>query len=83
VRSNKLALIASILVDGGLSYILFKGLNALFNKKRDEKEAAKNGKGYNLAFENMQAHDRVGKEGKQVLPKEEQESGYTRTGRSR
>jgi hypothetical protein len=83
IKANKLALIASILVDGGLSFILFKGLNALFNKKRDEKEAAKNGKGYNLALENMQAHERVAKEGKQAAPKDEQERGYTRTGRSR
>jgi hypothetical protein len=83
IRANKIALIASILVDGGLSFILFKGLNALFNKKRDEKEAAKNGKGYNLAFENMQAHERMAKEGKHAAPKEEQERGYTRTGRTR
>jgi hypothetical protein len=83
VRSNKMMLIASLLIDGGLSFILYKGLNALFNKKRDEKEAAKNGKGYNLAYENMQAHDRVAKEGKQAAPKEEQERDYIRTGRSR
>jgi hypothetical protein len=83
IRSNKLALIASVLIDGGLSYILFKGLNHLFNKKRDEKAAAQNSKGYNLAYENMQAHDRVAKEGQKASPKEEQERGYTRTGRSR
>jgi len=83
IRSNKLALIASLLVDGGLSYVVHKGLNALFNRTRDEKDAAKNGKGYNLAFENMQAHERVAKEGRQPSPKDEQERGYTRTGRSR
>lgn len=32
VRSDRLALIASVLIDGGVSYLLFKGLNALFNK---------------------------------------------------
>ena len=83
IRSNKLALIASLLVDGGLSYVVHKGLNALFNRARDEKDAAKNGKGYNLAFENMQVHERVAKEGRQPSPKDEQERGYTRTGRSR
>jgi hypothetical protein len=82
IRSDKLALIASILMDGGLSYVLFKGLNAMFNKKRDDKAAAQNGKGYNLAYENMQAHERV-KNGQQQAPKDEQERGYTRTGRSR
>jgi hypothetical protein len=30
IRSNKLALVASILMDGGLSYMVFKGLNAMF-----------------------------------------------------
>lgn len=83
IRSDKLALIASVLVDGGLSYILYKGLNALINRKRDEKAAAINGKGYNLAHDNMQAHEHVVKEGKQQSPKDEQERGYTRTGRSR
>jgi len=32
VRSDRLALIASVLIDGGITYLLFKGLNALFNK---------------------------------------------------
>ena len=41
IRSNKIALIASILVDGGLSYMVYRGLNAMFNQKRDEKEAGK------------------------------------------
>lgn len=63
--------------------LLVKGLNALINRKRDEKAAAINGKGYNLAHDNMQAHERVVKEGKQQAPKDEQEHGYTRTGRSR
>jgi hypothetical protein len=36
VRSNKLALVASILIDGGLSYVLYKGLNALFGQKHTE-----------------------------------------------
>jgi len=83
IRSNKLALIASLLVDGGLSYIVYKGLNALFNRKRDEKDAAQNGKGYNLAFKNMEAHEHVAQEGRPASPKDEQERGYTRTGRSR
>jgi len=83
IRSNKLALIASILVDGGLSYVLHKGLNALFNKKRDEKAAAQNSKGYDLAAQNMQAHENVKGKEQQASPKDEQERGYTRTGRSR
>lgn len=41
IRSDKLALIASILIDGGVSYMLFKGLNALFNKPQ-KKEPGSN-----------------------------------------
>jgi hypothetical protein len=83
IRSNKLALIASILVDGGVSYVLHKGLNALFNKKRDEKAAAENSRGYKLAHENMQAHENVKGKEQQASPKDEQERSYTRNGRSR
>src|SRR6187402_2063228 len=46
IRSNKLRLVASILIDGGLSYMVYKGLNALFNQKRDQKSAEKLSPGY-------------------------------------
>nr|WP_294791039.1 DUF4099 domain-containing protein [uncultured Mucilaginibacter sp.] len=36
VRSDRLALIASVLIDGGVSYMLYKGLNALFNRPQRE-----------------------------------------------
>src|SRR5579872_448704 len=51
IRSNKLALVASILVDGGLSYMVYKGLNALFNKEKDQKEAEALSPGYYKALE--------------------------------
>lgn len=51
VRSDRLALIASILIDGGVSYILFKGLNALFNKPQ-KKEPGTN---YHNAIEKLKA----------------------------
>jgi hypothetical protein len=35
IRSDKLALIASVLIDGGVSYVLYKTLNSLFNKKQE------------------------------------------------
>lgn len=54
IRSNKIALIASVLVDGGLTYVLYKGLNALFNRKRDEKEAEKLSPSYYNALADMQ-----------------------------
>jgi hypothetical protein len=54
IRSNKLALIASILIDGGLSYMVYRGLNALFNEKRDETEAAKLSPAYYNAVRDME-----------------------------
>jgi hypothetical protein len=41
IRADRLALIASVLIDGGVSYVLFKALNALFNKPQ-HKEPGKN-----------------------------------------
>ena len=54
IRSNKIALVASILVDGGLSYMVYKGLNALFNQKRDEKDANVLSSGYFNALKDVE-----------------------------
>lgn len=54
IRSNKLSLVASILIDGGLSYMVYKGLNALFNKKRDPKTAEKLSPGYYQALKDIE-----------------------------
>lgn len=53
VRANKLALIASILMDGGLCYMLYKGLNALFNQKHNA-QAEKLSPGYESALRELQ-----------------------------
>ncbi|MDT3401296.1 DUF4099 domain-containing protein [Mucilaginibacter terrae] len=53
IRANKLALIASVLIDGGLSYALYKGLNALFNQKHDA-DAGKLSAGYDNAVRDME-----------------------------
>ncbi|GAA3989423.1 DUF3945 domain-containing protein [Mucilaginibacter dorajii] len=54
IRSNKLALVASVLIDGGLSYLVSRGLNALFNQKRDQKAAEKLSPGYYQALKDME-----------------------------
>jgi len=56
IRANKLALVASILIDGGMSYMLYKGLNALFNQKHDA-EAEKLSSGYYNALGDMEAQN--------------------------
>lgn len=57
VRSNKLAFIASLLIDGGLSFVLYQGLNALFNKPRDQRKAGQTSDNYFKAWEKMQQHE--------------------------
>src|SRR5438093_1505689 len=54
IRSNKIALIASILVDGGLTFVLYKGLNALFNKKHDPEESKALSPGYFNALKDLE-----------------------------
>lgn len=54
IRSNKIALIVSILIDGGLSFVLCRGLNALFNKKHDPEESKALSPGYFNALRDME-----------------------------
>ena len=55
IRSDKLHLIASIVIDGGISYVLYKTMHALWGRKEAQtKEAGKAneaGKQYREAFE--------------------------------
>jgi hypothetical protein len=53
IRSNRLALVASILIDGGLSYMLYTGLNAMFGKKHDPEKAKALSPGYYNAVQDM------------------------------
>jgi hypothetical protein len=58
MRSDKLALIASILIDGGVSYMLYKGLHALLGKKEEKKDEKRGvGKNYDEAFKKMQEQE--------------------------
>jgi len=53
MRSNKVALVASLIVDGGLSFMLYKGLHALVGQKRDRK-SEEFSKGYYKALQDME-----------------------------
>ena len=59
IRSNKLALIASLLIDGGMSYMLYRGLNALFGEKHNPKEANNLSPGYHNAYRDMEDQNPV------------------------
>jgi hypothetical protein len=53
IRSNKLALVASVIIDGGISYMLHKGLNKLFNQPADDRGRAKLSENYKEALNDM------------------------------
>jgi hypothetical protein len=86
IRANKIALIASILIDGGISFILYQGLNALFGEKHDSR-AAQLSDGYRKAFSDMKMSEGDPEEWlKQEFqrhPDKEYSRGYGRSGTSR
>ena len=51
MRSDKLHMIASILIDGGISYVIYKAMHALWGQKHDPKKENNVGKNYQEAFE--------------------------------
>jgi len=55
IRSNKLHLIASLLIDGGLSYMLYTGLKAL--SKKEDKVSQDYSRGYYHALEDMKVRE--------------------------
>lgn len=55
IRSNRLALVASVLIDGGLSFMVYQALNAAFGKKHDPVESQKLSRGYHSAMEDLEA----------------------------
>jgi hypothetical protein len=80
MRSNRLALIASIIIDGGVSYVLYKGLHALFGQKQQETGKSK---GYLEALQQMQQEEQKKGSGMEFQKKAEYSRGYSRSGMSR
>jgi hypothetical protein len=83
IRANKIALIASLLIDGGISYLLYQGLNALFGKKHDA-QAAQMSNGYRKAFSELKKSEDEPEAVVQVLhPDKKYSREYGRNGTSR
>ena len=74
IRSNMLALVASLLVDGGLTYALFTGLNYLFNSNPDARGRAKQSEGYKQALNDMNEA-----KNQYAIPKVHENVGRSRT----
>jgi hypothetical protein len=74
VRSNKLALVASIMVDGGFSFALYHGLKAMFGEKHDQK-SKEYSKGYDQAVKDLKQKKETGPE----LNLKQESRGYNRS----
>ena len=73
MRSSKLHLIASLIMDGGVSYMLFKLLHGLLGKKRDEQEAARLSPQYREAYQSFQHWERERQAAAREVPVTEQD----------
>lgn len=90
-RSNRMALVVSLLMDGGISYLLYQGLNALIDKQGEALQEKTLGKAYSKAleqFEKPEAGTHVqlvekANSAEAVSGKNEQQRGYGRSGLSR
>ncbi|MGY3055509.1 hypothetical protein ACVWYG_003730 [Pedobacter sp. UYEF25] len=88
IVSSKSALIVSLLLDGGISYLLMNGLNALIGKERDELKSKDYGKGYEQAFRDMKSQSMKDKmidknPDTERVKSNEYFRGYNRSGTSR
>lgn len=83
IKANKLMLVASLLMDGGLSYIIFKGLHWHFVDRKQQKSAETYSKGYyNDLGEYEKQQQRKG-EKQSYQPGNQQERNYSRSGARR
>jgi hypothetical protein len=57
MRSDKLHLIASIVIDGGISYVMYKAMHALWGEKHDPKTENNVGKNYHEAFQKFKQQE--------------------------
>jgi hypothetical protein len=80
VRADKLLLIASILIDGGLTYLAYHGLKALAGNRNNDPKAAIKSEGYNKAYAEMEQHK---PQNQKVNPDTDHDRSYTRSGRAR
>lgn len=78
-RSNKLAFIASVLIDGGLSFALYNGLSQLFGEKQHRDDATIYSEGYYKDLQNLERQERRG-EPFAYQPDRQYNRSYSRSG---
>jgi hypothetical protein len=82
VRSNKLMFVASMLMDGGLSFLVYKGLQKLFGQKEHDKNADVYSKGHYKDLNEYEQQQRKGQK-PAYQPEHQQERSYNRSGARR
>ncbi len=83
IRSNRLQLMVSLLVDGGISFVLFKALNAMLGHKQETSAEVNNSKGFQAAKRAMEKQEERRGMGVDTQQKDEYSRGYNRSGTSR
>jgi hypothetical protein len=83
IKSNKLMLVASLLMDGGLSYMLFKGLHWHFVDRKQQKNAEAYSKGYHKDLGEYENQQQSKTEKQSYQPENQQERNYNRSGARR
>jgi hypothetical protein len=87
IRSNRLALVVSVLMDGGISYLLLLGLKALIGEKGMLAQTNEKNNGYEQAFKEYEKQQ-LSKLGDMLSDEKigagsSHSRGYTRSGMSR
>lgn len=82
IKANKLMLVASLLMNGGLSFILFKALHWHFVDKKQQDINETYSKGYykDLAEYEKQQQSKNQKQGPAYQPEQQHERSYSRSG---
>lgn len=75
VLSDRAALIFSVLIDGGISYLLIRGINHLLNSKKQQ--ADENSPAFKKAYAEMEKH--FAKKFQSASDQTEENWGYTKT----
>lgn len=86
MRSDRFALIASLLIDGGVTYLVYHGLKSLFGKKHEHSDSVMFSAGYYQALLDMQKKNEYLQDRLAGLPNgraEQQNRGHGRSGYSR
>lgn len=87
VRSNKTALITSILLDGGMSYLMYQGIRSLMGDRQEQRDELYS-VGYQKALDDMKAAEQQSKkQNSDLMNFKHKDDGpnreYTRSGHSR